>query len=81
MPLDRKFVQGCAEYGDAVEFTRLLAHHVRPSRMSEYNGLLKQVYACSSVCDAVTEKTIEESDSDAVLSLRRAVLRHRCCRT
>ena len=59
MPLsDLKFVQGCAEHGDAVEFTRLFARYVRSSRMSEY-ALIKQVYACAALCDEVTEAALE----------------------
>ena len=43
MPLqDLKFVQGCAEHGDAVEFTRRFARYVRSCRMSDYS-LLKQL--------------------------------------
>ena len=52
-PQDLKFVQGCAEHGDAVEFTRRFARYVRSCRMSEYS-LIKQVYACAAVCDEVT---------------------------
>ena len=59
MPLqDLQFVQGCAEHGDAVDFTRCFARYVRSCRMSDYS-LLKQVYACASVCDEVTEAAIE----------------------
>ena len=59
MPLqDLQFVQGCAEHGDAVDFTRCFARYVRSCRMSGYS-LLKQVYACASVCDEVTEAAIE----------------------
>ena len=59
MPLqDLQFVQGCAEHGDAVEFTRRFARYVRPCHMSDYS-LLKQVYACASVCDEVTEAVAE----------------------
>ena len=59
MPLqDMQFVQGCAEHGDAVDFTRRFARYVRSCRMSDYS-LLKQVYACAAVCDEVTEATIE----------------------
>jgi hypothetical protein len=44
MPLqDLQFVQGCAEHGDAVDFTRRFARYVRSCRMSDYS-LLKQVY-------------------------------------
>ena len=53
-----QFVQGCAEHGDAVDFTRRFARYVRSCRMSDYS-LLKQVYACASVCDEVTEAAIE----------------------
>ena len=60
MPLqDLKFVQGCAEHGDAVDFTRRFSRYVRSSRMSDYS-LLKQVYACASVCDEVTEAALED---------------------
>jgi len=60
MPLqDLKFVQGCAEHGDAVEFTRLFAHYVRSSRMSKCS-LLKQAYACAALCDKVTEAALED---------------------
>ena len=59
MPLqDLQFVQGCAEHGDAVGFTRSFARYVRSCRMSDYS-LLKQVYACAAVCDEVTEAAIE----------------------
>ena len=59
MPLqDMQFVQGCAEHGDAVDFTRRFARYVRSCGMSDYS-LLKQVYACAAVCDEVTEATIE----------------------
>ena len=59
MPLqDLKFVKGCAQHGDAVDFTRRFAREVRKCRMSDYS-LLKQVYACASICDEVTEATIE----------------------
>ena len=59
MPLqDLQFVQGCAEHGDAVDFTRRFARYVRSCRMSDYS-LLKQVYACAPVCDEVTEAAIE----------------------
>ena len=59
MPLqDLQFVQGCAQHGDAVDFTRRFARYVRSCRMSDYS-LLKQVYACASVCDEVTEAAIE----------------------
>ena len=59
MPLqDMKFVQGCAEHGDAVDFTKSFSRYVRSCRMSDYS-LLKQVYACAAVCDEVTEAAIE----------------------
>jgi hypothetical protein len=59
MPLqDLEFVQGCPEHGDAVGFARSFARYVRSCRMSDYS-LLKQVYACASVCDEVTEAAIE----------------------
>ena len=59
MPLqDMQFVQGCAEHGDAVDFTRRFARYVRSCRMSDYS-LLKQVYACAAVCDEVAEAAIE----------------------
>jgi hypothetical protein len=59
MPLqDMQFVQGCAEHGDAVDFTKRFSRHVRSCRMSDYS-LLEQVYACASVCDEVTEAAIE----------------------
>ena len=59
MPLqDTQFVQGCAEHGDAVDFTRRFSRYVRSCRMSDYSPL-KQVYACASVCDEVTEAAIE----------------------
>ena len=53
-----KFVKGCAQHGDAVEFTRNFAREVRKCRMSDYS-LIKQVYACSAICDEVTEAAIE----------------------
>ena len=60
MPLqDLKFVQGCAEHGDAVDFTRRFARYVRSSRMSEYS-LLKQVCACAALCDELTEAALED---------------------
>ena len=63
MPLqDLKFVQGCAEHGDAVEFTRRFARYVRSCRVSEYY-LIKQVYACAAVCDEVTEAVLEDQVS------------------
>ena len=59
MPLqDLQFVQDCAEHGDAVDSTLSFARYVRSCRMSDYS-LLKQVYACASVCDEVTEAAIE----------------------
>ena len=58
MPLqDLQFVQGCAKHGDAVDFTRRFARHVRPCRMSNYS-LLKQVYACAPVCGEATKAAI-----------------------
>ena len=66
MPLqDLQFVRGCAEHGDAVEFTRRFARYVHSFRMSDYS-LLKQVYACASVCDKVTEAAIEDQISTGV---------------
>ena len=62
MPLqDLKFVQGCAEHSDAVESTRCFARYVRCCRMSEYS-LLKQVYACASICGKVTEASAALED-------------------
>jgi hypothetical protein len=59
MPLqDMQFVQGCAQHGDAVDFTKRFSRYVRSCRMSDYS-LLKQVYACASVCDEVPEAAIE----------------------